>query len=245
MLIAAAVCPHPPLLVPAALGAAAARPPGDLRKVSAAAAAAVQGLLAAAPDLVVVVGGGPADREYGPDTAGSLRDFGVPVIVGTGEAVLPLSLTVGRWLLESAEVRGPAALPGRPAVLLQSVNQRTAPTDCRTMGMLLADRASRVAMLAMGDGTARRARDEPGAHDPAAQEYDEDVAEALAAADDHWLGRLDPARDDEMMVAGRAAWQVMAGAAAGRRLHGRLLCMTAPYGVTYFVATWGEAAVTA
>jgi hypothetical protein len=245
MLIAAAVCPHPPLLVPAALGAAASQPPEELRKVSAAAAAAVRGLLAAVPDLVVLVGGGPADREYGPDTAGSLRDFGVPVTVGTGEPVLPLSLTVGRWLLECAGVLGPAASGGRPLVLLQSVDHGTTPPDCLKLGMLLADRAPRVVMLAMGDGTARRARDEPGAPDLEAQEYDEDVAEAFAAADDRWLGRLDPARDGELMVAGRAAWQVMAGAAAGRRLHGRLLCMTAPYGVTYVVATWGEAAVTA
>jgi hypothetical protein len=245
MLTAAAVCPHPPLLVPAALGAAASDPPAELRKLSAAAADAVQTLLATVPDLVVVVGGGPADREYGPDAAGSLRDFGVPVTVGTGEPVLPLSLTIGRWLMECAGAVGPAASVGRPAVLLQSVNQRTPPADCVKLGMLLAERAPRVVMLAMGDGTARRARGEPGAPDPEAQDYDEDVAEAFAAADDRWLGRLDPSRDGKLMVAGRAAWQVMAGAAAGRRLHGRLLCMTAPYGVTYFVATWGEAAVTA
>jgi hypothetical protein len=41
-------------------------------------------------------------------------------------------------------------------------------------------------------------------------------------------------------VAGRAAWQVLAGAAGGRRMQGRLLCMSAPYGVTYLVASWDE-----
>jgi hypothetical protein len=74
--------------------------------------------------------------------------------------------------------------------------------------------------------------------DPLAAEYDEDVAEALAAADTRWLARLDPARDNELAVAGRAAWQVLAGAAEGGRLDGRLLCMAAPYGVTYLVALW-------
>ena len=76
--------------------------------------------------------------------------------------------------------------------------------------------------------------------DPDAQEYDEEVAEALAAADARWLARLDPALDEQLVVAGRAAWQVLAGAAGGRRMHGRLLCMSAPYGVTYLVASWDE-----
>jgi hypothetical protein len=31
---------------------------------------------------------------------------------------------------------------------------------------------------------------------------------------------------------------VLAGAAAGRRLDGRLHCVMAPYGVTYLVASW-------
>jgi hypothetical protein len=44
-------------------------------------------------------------------------------------------------------------------------------------------------------------------------------------------------------VAGRAAWQVLAGAAAGARMCGRLLCMACPYGVTYLVASWAEPGV--
>jgi len=95
-------------------------------------------------------------------------------------------------------------------------------------------------LLAMGDSSARPAREAPGAPDPAAQDYDEEVAEALAAADARWLARLDPALDEELVVAGRAAWQVLAGAAGGRRMDGRLLCMSAPYGVTYLVASWEE-----
>ena len=65
MLIAGAVCPHPPLFIPAALGAAAADPPAELRRVTDAAAQAVAQLVAARPDLIAVVGGGPVDREYG------------------------------------------------------------------------------------------------------------------------------------------------------------------------------------
>jgi hypothetical protein len=234
MLIAAAVCPHPPLLIPAALGAAGREPPAALRAVGEACHVAVAALVEAGPDLIAVVGGGPADHEYEAGAAGSLHDFGVPVTVGEGGPVLPLSLTIGRWLLVAA-----TAGRGRvPQVLLQAVGQRAPAGDCLKLGMLIAERAARVALLAMGDASARRACGPPGAADPEAQEYDDGVAGALAAADARWLGRLDPARDDELMVAGRAAWQVLAGAAAGTRLHGRLLLTASPYGVTYLVASW-------
>ena len=102
MLIAAAVCPHPPLLIPAALGAAGSEPPAVLRAVAEACDAAVHALVAAEPDLIAVVGGGPADHEYEAGAARSLSEFGVPVTVGDGDPVLPLSLTVGRWLLSRA-----------------------------------------------------------------------------------------------------------------------------------------------
>jgi len=246
MLIAGAVCPHPPLLIPAALGAAASAPPAELRKVAEAALWAVRTLAQARPSLITVVGSGPAGQEFGAVAAGSLREFGVPVTVGAGEPVLPLSLTVGPWLLEQAGLAGGTRERAQrrgealPAVAFQAVGEHTAPGACRTLGAVLAERAPRVALLAMGDASARRARQAPEQHDPAAQEYDEEIAEALAAADTRWLGKLDPARDGELVVAGRAAWQVLAGAAGGRRLHGRLLCMTAPYGVTYLVASWEE-----
>jgi hypothetical protein len=241
VLIAGAVCPHPPLLIPAALGSAGSDPPAAVRKVTQAAAQAVARLAAACPDLIAVVGGGPVDREYGAAAAGGLHDYGVDVTVGTGEPVLPLSLTVGRWLLEQAGVLSPdGEAGGGPAVLFQAVARRASPGDCLKLGMVLAERAPRVAVLAMGDACARPAREAPGVPDLPAQEYDEEIAEALAAADARWLARLDPARDEELVVAGRAAWQVLAGAAGRRRLHGRLLCMSAPYGVTYLVASWEE-----
>ncbi len=276
MLIAAAVCPHPPLLIPAALGAAGSEPPAVLRAVAEACDAAVHALVAAEPDLIAVVGGGPADREYEAGAAGSLSEFGVPVTVGEGDPVLPLSLTVGRWLLSRAWTgTGPAGRAGKtgrggrghgrlgsgpqdhrpprrgpqshrpqdrgPQVLLQEVGQRAPAGDCVKLGVMTAERAPRVALLAMGDASARGARDIQDAPDPRAREYDDDLAEALAAADARWLGRLDPALDDELMVAGRAAWQVLAGAASGTRMRGRLLCMVNPYGVTYLVASWEEA----
>jgi hypothetical protein len=295
MLIAGAVCPHPPLLIPAALGSAANDPPAQLRDVADAATRAVSGLTDARPDLIVVVGGGAAEREYGADASGGLHAFGVDVTVGPGAPALPLSLTVGRWLLERAGIlaRGEApnptaglvgagaglpgetgarlptetaGLPGAPVVLtdkpaglpdepvgwpgagaaagsaavFQEVARNATAADCLKLGRILAARAPRVALLAMGDACARPAREDPDVPDPAAQDYDAEVAEALAAADARWLARLDPALDGELVVAGRAAWQVLAGAARGTRMQGRLLCMAAPYGVTYLVASWEQ-----
>src|SRR5215469_16661147 len=57
VLVAAAVCPHPPLLVPEVMGAAGLRPGGEMDAVRSACDAAVTGLAAAEPDLVVVIGG--------------------------------------------------------------------------------------------------------------------------------------------------------------------------------------------
>ena len=140
---------------------------------------------------------------------------------------------------EQAGMPGAGAAPGI-AVVFQEVARNAAAGACLKLGRILADRAPRVGLLAMGDACARPAREDPEVPDPAAKDYDEEVAEALAAADARWLARLDPALDDELVVAGRAAWQVLAGAARGTRMQGRLLCMAAPYGVTYLVASWEQ-----
>jgi len=193
MLIAGAVCPHPPLLIPDAAGA---EPPGAFRKLLASCDLALRSLTATVPDLIVLVGGGPETREYPPEAAGGLQDYGIDVMVGAGEPVLPLSLTVGRWLLLRAGCDGAG-----PPVAVQAVNRRAAPAECLALGAALAGRAPRVALLAMGDGTSRGPLDIEGAPDPDAQEYDDEVAEALAAADARWLGRLDPATGAVKLVA--------------------------------------------
>jgi hypothetical protein len=56
MLIAAAVCPHPPLLVPEATGAPGPGNP-ELERPRTACRQAVTALLDESPDLLVVVGG--------------------------------------------------------------------------------------------------------------------------------------------------------------------------------------------
>jgi hypothetical protein len=234
VLVAAAVCPHPPLLVP---GVASGATP-ETAELRAAAAAAVRALVDAQPDLVVVVGSapemGPCDRQ----ARGSLAPYGVDVHVGAGtrEASLSLSLTLGLWLLETHAPEAPRLLFG--------VHPETEPARCASFGAGLAERAPRVAMLVVGDSSARRSRKGPGYLDDRAQGFDSEVAAALAAVEPTRLLDLDVTLAEELLVAGRAAWQVLAGAAQARPasddapLSGDVSYAAAPYGVCYLVATW-------
>jgi hypothetical protein len=232
MLIAAAVCPHPPLLVPEATGADGPGA-GELRRLRAACHEAVAVLLGAAPELLVVVGGAAHAAEYPPPAGGSLRDFAVPFTVGA-DPVLPLSLTIGKWLLAATAMES-------QKVAWWGIASGAATADCLNLGEKLAALAPRVALLALGDGPGRRARGVPGAADPGAERYDDEVTAALAAADPGALAALDPRHDEELFVAGRAAWQVLAGAASRGAFAADLRYAAAPFEVSYYVATWVRA----
>jgi hypothetical protein len=227
MLTAAAVCPHPPLLVPGAAGGAAGPGDDELRRLRTACAAAVTALTEAGPDIIVLVGGGERTTRFAPHAAGTLTGFGVPFTIGEGPPVLPLSLTIGRYLIA-----------GVYRAELQGVAAGASPGECLDLGKTIAALAPSVAILAMGDGPARRARRAPGAPDPEADRYDEHVSAALAAADAGRLARLDPSLDAELFVAGRACWQVLAGAAGTREFAGHLHYCAAPFEVSYYTATW-------
>ncbi|WUH96725.1 hypothetical protein OHR68_24520 [Spirillospora sp. NBC_00431] len=242
MLVSAAVCPHPPILVPAMAGEAAP----ELDALRAACDEAVRGLRAW--DALIVVGGAPGTRSYGPDAYATLQPYGLawtsPDDPKDGAEPLPLSLTIGRWLLD----RHDAGTGAR----CQSVAFDAAPAECVALGRELAESAGRVALLVMGDGSACRSEKAPGYLDERARPYDAAVARALAGADAAALAALDADLSREVQAAGRAAWQVLAGACgatageggAGRftgRYTGRLLADEAPYGVGYFVAGWSRA----
>jgi hypothetical protein len=232
VLVAAAVCPHPPLLVPE-IAAGAAAETEDLRT---AALDAVRALTATAPEAVVVVGTGPAEGTARPGETGTLAGYGVDLTVALGdgpapsEPRLPLSLTLGAWLLRQAGYAGGAH--GRV------VSARTAPPELAALGERIAAWPARTALLVMGDGTASLTEKAPGYLDPRAAAYDTAVAAALGAADAEALLGLDPALSDELLAAGRPAWQVLAGAVRGAAWRGTLRYSGAPYGVAYHVASW-------
>ncbi|MGK5445200.1 class III extradiol dioxygenase subunit B-like domain-containing protein [Micromonospora sp. URMC 105] len=237
-LVAAAVCPHPPLIVPELAGAAAP----ELDDLRAACDAAVARLLAAEPEQILLVGAGPETVRFGAADHGSLRAYGVDRHVRlwktncAGGERLPLSLTLGAWLLGGTGTELPR--------FAEAVATDAATDECAELGSRLARRAEqRTALLVMGDGSACRGEKSPGYHDPRAEPYDEGVARALAGVDAEALLGLDPELSAELKVAGRAPWQVLAGAAraAGGAWRGELHHDAAPYGVAYFVATWERA----
>lgn len=259
MLVAAALCPAPPLLVPALTGHSAE---AELRTLRAACASAVGRMLATGPDVVAVVGPAPQTRSFGPDTHGTLTAYGVSVAVGdaTSPPALPLSLTVGRWLLDQAGRPRRVVRDGRsedqdgarshhsyaPAELnLWGVADTSGVVECTALGAEVARSASRVAVLALGEGSARRTPTSPAGYVPGAPLWDEALLHALGSADLEALEALDPARGREVAASGRATWQVLAGAAAGGpRPRGELLHAESPRGVLYPVALWTAASGT-
>jgi hypothetical protein len=231
MLVAAAVCPCPPLLVPEVAAGAA----GELDGLRAACAEAVGHLLAAGPELLVLVGDGPQAEVWTEGGLGGFHRFGVPRAVrlpsgGVDGPELSPALSVGAWLLEQSGTTLPThacAVPADAAV-----------DRMLGLGEGLAGLADRVGLLVLGDGSARRSVKAPGYLDERAEPFDAELSRALGAADTEALAGLDPVRCAELLVAGRAPWQVLAGAARGAGLTGSLHYDEAPYGVGYFVASW-------
>jgi hypothetical protein len=234
VLAAAAVCPHPPLLLPQ-IAAGAAPETEYLRR---ACLAAVRTLLDASAEELVVVGTGPNPGSARPGAWGTLAGFGVPVTAALGpkgqppdgEAELPPAITIGVWLLREAGYTGP--------LRARAVTERATPAECAALGGRIAAFPARTALLVMGDGCARRGESSPGYTDPRGAGFDSAVATALHDGDAAALRDLDPDLARELWAAGRAPWQVLAGAVAGAPVKAELLYADAPYGVGYFVATW-------
>lgn len=232
MLVAAAVCPHPPLLVPELASGAI----DDLADLRAACDTAVAALTAATPDRLLVIGStipqpGGNPPAVAPLPPARFAAYGPRPGDDTAPADAPLSLLVGRWLLD--RVGYPSDRAGGLAVPAD-----LPPADCAALGRDLAGSADRTALLVLGDGSARRATAEPGAPDPAADAFDAAAAVALAAGDPAGLLALDPARAAEVHAVGRAPWQVLAGAAEPGPWRAELTHDSIPAEVRYLVATW-------
>jgi len=239
VIVRAAVCPSPPLLARELTGRTEILP--DLRD---ACAAAVADLLAAAPDVVAVVGGGeetatwdPEDRldlsayaaGYAPSPAGAVAADGDGE---HGKPSLPLAVGIGALLLDDAGYAGPR--------ILQAVGESASADACLRLGRDLAAASPRVALLAVGDGSARRSRSAPGYLDERAVPFDDGVQRAVREGDLAALARLDPDLARDLMATGRAAWQVLAGACdgafAGVRPAAEIRYAADPFGVAYLVA---------
>jgi hypothetical protein len=230
VLVCAVVCPHPPAIVPEIAAGAA---PG-LDALRTACDEALQRLLDSEPNLLVAVGPAPDGtgvREYGAAAPGSLFRYGLDVPRPSSEsACLPLSLSVGAWLLRRSGWQGERCYV--------AIGEDADAGACDDLGKELATRANRVGLLVLGDGSARRSEKAPGYIDCRAASYDAGVRQALEHGDKHALRNLDATLAAELLAGGRAAWQVLAGAARHIDVEASLLSDQAPYGVAYFVAVW-------
>ncbi|WP_432559120.1 hypothetical protein [Granulicoccus sp. GXG6511] len=97
--------------------------------------------------------------------------------------------------------------------------------------------AGRSAVVVMGDGSARRGEKAPGHLDERAFSVDQRIADALSAGDPGPLTELDPAVAEELIIAGRAAWQVLA-AIVDRPPERSVAHAEDPFGVLYHLALW-------
>ncbi|MBA2388967.1 MAG: hypothetical protein H0V67_01815 [Geodermatophilaceae bacterium] len=228
-MLSVAFVPHPPVLVPELGGG----PLTELSRVRQACAAAVSRLLATGPDVVWVVGDGPLERWYGAGDVGSLASFGRAVTVqmagpaGPDGAVLPLSLTVGAWLLDQAGYAGERLALSVPGT-----------AQDRQLRELAAEFVGRGALLVVGDGSAVRNAEAPGPALHAAVRFDDDVAAALAAGDAAVLSTLDPLLGLQLQAQGVGPWRLAGHCLRDVRVSADLLYYGAPFGVAYCVATW-------
>jgi hypothetical protein len=258
VIVAAALCASPPLLHPALTGRDVVLP--ELR---AACAEAVTRLLGEDPETVVVVGPAVASGEWEPDGVLDLTAFapgaasgaasggaasggaasggaasGGAASGGAGRGSLPLSLGLGVMLLDQAGYDGPRRLI--------AVSADEVASTCAALGAELAAGTARTALLVMGDGSACRSLKAPGHLDPRAEPFDAQVERAVRDGRLGVLLKLDEALARDLMVTGRPAWQVLAGAMADgagwdrAQLDGALvtevLYRDDPFGVAYLVA---------
>lgn len=205
-----AVVPHPPLLVPA-LGR-------EQPQLLAACDAAVADLIATVPRVVVCVGGGSRTTRHPGNAWGTLAGFGADVDAGPPGARaavprLPLSLTIGRWLLARGGWSG--------QVVCQEVALGADRTACLDAGRRLAAEVAQEAgepsaWLVLADG-------------------DSDQVARRAFRD----GDPDALMDVAGGVEGRAAWLCLAGAVGyGKPERVLIRYDAAPFDVRYLVASW-------
>jgi hypothetical protein len=218
----AALCPSPPLLCPQLTGRQAVVP--ELR---AACAEVVGRLLRPDPEMIVIIG--PAGASGAWDGSGRLDpSVFAPAIPSTGSGSLPLGLGLGAMLLDQAGYHGRR--------VLQAVGQDEPASACVGLGAELAGTDARMALLVMGDGSARRSPKAPGYQDSRAAAFDAEVERAVRSGEVGALQRLDQTLARDLMVTGRPAWQVLSGAMDSLAPAAEVVYCDDPFGVRYLVA---------
>ncbi len=229
MIIAAALCPAPPLLARELTGAAVVLP--ELRQ---ACLAAVADAVSSGPDLIIVVGVAEETRACDPAGRLDLTAFapglaGPPARRRRPVRSFPLPLGLGSRLLDESGYAGPREL--------QSVSELAKPADCAALGAAWPAGRSARRCVVMADGSARRSLKAPGYLDERSAPFDAAVERAVRDGDMAALLALDADLARELMAAGRPALQVLAGALEYGRLASEIRYSDDPFGVAYLVAS--------
>ncbi len=240
MIVAAALVPQAPLLLPGLSGRG-----HPVASVGSAAARVVAELVEAAPDEIVLVASG--DVTSTPPVRGDLglHRWGVgrgtptrPSADGAPHPV-PLPFAVGATLLASAGWQGPCRW--------EQVGWSDAGTAAAGVGSRLAAGTDRTGLLVLGDGGARRTVKAPGHLDERAAAFDDSLVDALTTQPAR-LVDVDAAVAAELMVSGLPAWQALAGALGAPTSSGEattsrrtvdLRSVADPFGVLYVVGWVG------
>jgi hypothetical protein len=217
-----AFVPAAPLLIPAVAGGSA----GHDEELRAASREVVRRALAIRPDGVAVVAGVPISGRWDAAATWDFAGFGVVRTPPDPRPALPWPLGIGAWLLDECGWRGPRQYLG---------------VDLPAPASADADRSGdrKIAVVVVGDGSARRSERAPGHFDKRAEPFDRAVAALLGAGDAAGFAELDPELAAALMCGGLLAWQWTAAALSGATVtSAELLTHVAPYGVGYFVALW-------
>ncbi|MFE9576155.1 hypothetical protein ACFYO1_07215 [Nocardia sp. NPDC006044] len=242
----AALVPSPPILVPELCGGVTGALPGrsdDPRGVLRAAVLAAAERLAGVTDRWTVLGTGVADQVFGPETVGTFRGFGADVRVALSpdaaaepDAQHPLPVLIAGWL------RGQVAPGVRAEVRI--VAEDTSVACCFELGAKLRaeldNSDERHGVLVIADGAATLSLKAPGYLDERAPAVQGELDRALAAGDRAALRALDPGLCAELVLSGRAAYQVLAGLFDTDPVV-ETLYQDAPFGVGYDVSLWRPA----
>ena len=227
---AVAFCPHPPVLLPG-IGRAGA---DEIAGVRDACRRAIRTVVTP-PRSLVLIGSGTESRSYPATARGGLGRYGVPVEVtlgpqAAGPMQLPLSLTVGAWLIhdalgDRARATGFAVGPDWDGSAAADVFAAACRGD------------TEIALVVFGDGSGWRDAVTPDRLGERAASFDAAVAAALSIGDAPNLA-VDADEAETLMVGGAMAWRAVACELDDRRWSARLDVDAAPFGVGYFVATW-------
>lgn len=211
--------PAAPLLVPAVAGGSAALD-ADLRD---ACRSVVTALCATEPDAIVVAAGWRESGSWPSDATWSFDGFGVARDVADDRPRLPWPLGIGAWLLDDV------------GCTCQRAYVAVAPDASADVAI----GPPRVAVLTVGDGSARRTERAPGYLDERAEQFDATIAAAIREGDTASLRALDPSLAADLMCAGVPVWRwAIERLGAQSVTEARLLADTAPYGVGYFAGWW-------